>query len=437
VRAVRSALQSTRLRRIVAAYTVNRLGTWFGVIALSLVVFDHTHSAIAVAGLLFAGQVLPALVVPALVARVELSERPGELSALYLVEAVVTTALAVLLWHFWLPAVLLLVALDGSAALTASALLRTEAARVAREEVGAGDSMALTSGSATESPAEVAERKANASLNIAFSGTFVLGPALAGEVVGAAGGSAALFIDAASFLICSAMLIDVRPQISEEAEASVRARLKEAWRHLGSVPALATLLATEAVALVFFESGAPIQVAYTKATLQVGDRGYGLLLTVWGVGGIIGSIIFARGVRRSLGGMLTGGTFAVGLGYIGFAAAPSFGVACGAAVIGGIGNGVQWAALISAVQQLTPPALHGRIMGGVESIGAFCLALGLSLGAALVALSSPRGAFLAVGAGAVMTTIVFARLSIRGFAPLPNGSVEPSAEAPVESLETS
>ena len=62
------------LRRIVAAYTINRLGTWFGLVALSLAVFDHTHSALAVAALLFAGQALPAFVVPALVARVEASD---------------------------------------------------------------------------------------------------------------------------------------------------------------------------------------------------------------------------------------------------------------------------------------------------------------------------------------------------------------------------
>jgi len=49
---VRSPLSSPRLRRIVAAYTVNRLGTWFGFVALSVAVFDHTHSAAAVAALL-------------------------------------------------------------------------------------------------------------------------------------------------------------------------------------------------------------------------------------------------------------------------------------------------------------------------------------------------------------------------------------------------
>ena len=102
-----SPLRYPELRRIVAGYTVNRLGTWFGFIALAVVVFDHTHSAIAVASLLIASQVLPALIVPALVARVETSTRRGELTRLYLFEAATTGALiALVLWHFSLPAIL-------------------------------------------------------------------------------------------------------------------------------------------------------------------------------------------------------------------------------------------------------------------------------------------------------------------------------------------
>ena len=55
------------------------------------------------------------------------------MSGLYLLETLTTFALALLLGHFWLPAVLLLVLVDGAAALAASALLRAEAARAARE----------------------------------------------------------------------------------------------------------------------------------------------------------------------------------------------------------------------------------------------------------------------------------------------------------------
>jgi hypothetical protein len=163
---VRSALASPRLRRILTAYTVNRLGSWVGLVALSLAVFDHTHSALAVAALLLAWQALPAFLVPALVARVEASERRGELSGLYYFEAVSTAALAVLLWHFWLPAVLLLAALDGTAALAASALLRAEVARVARAQA---EESLEPGGADVDGAAQEAERNANAALNIAFS----------------------------------------------------------------------------------------------------------------------------------------------------------------------------------------------------------------------------------------------------------------------------
>ncbi len=407
-----STLRSHRLRRIVGAYTVNRLGTWFGFVALSVAVFDHTRSALAVAALLIAGQALPAFAAPALAARVEASRRRGVLSGLYLFEGVVTVGLAVLLWHFWLPAILLLAALDGTAALAASALLRAETARAAREQA------ALEWDAAREKDVEAftqaAERQANATLNIAFSATFMLGPAIAGVLVAAAGAPAALFIDAASFLICGAMLLDLSPHAEDAAGATVLQRLRAALDYVNGVPLLRGLLLAEMVALVFFDSAGPIEVAYAKVTLHAGDRGYGLLLGAWGVGVVVGSLVFARSPKRGLGAMLTGGTLAMGLAYIAFSVAGSIEVACTAALLGGIGNGVEWASVISIVQRLTPPALQGRLMSAVESIGALSLALGLTLGGALVALSSPRTAFLVVGIGATTMTFAFLRLALRG-----------------------
>jgi MFS family permease len=411
---VQSTLKSPRLRRILVAYTANRLGTWVGYVALSLAVFDHTHSALAVAALLLAGQALPAFVVPAVVARVESSRRGSELSGLCLFEAVATAVMAILLLSaFWLPAILLLAALDGTAALAASALLRAEVARVAREGVEAPGMAALPEENRDEVVND-AERKANAALNVAFSITFVLGPAFAGVMVAAAGAPAALFIDVGSFLICGALLIDLHPHIEEAGDDSVRARLRAAWRHINEAPSLRSLLSIEAVALMFAESAAPIQVAFAKATLHVGDGGYGLLLSAWGAGALLGSLVFARSLSRSLGVLLSAGTFAVGLAYVGFAAAPSLIVACFAALIGGVGNGVELPSLNSLIQQLSPKHLHGRMMGAVESLTALCVAIGLPLGGALVAVSSPRIAFLVVGLGAAMASAGLLRVSRNG-----------------------
>jgi MFS family permease len=391
-------LANPRLRRIVAAYGINRLGTWFGTIALALAVYDHTHSALAVAAVLIAAQVLPALVVPAVIARVEASKGRHELSALLYIEAVTIGAVAVLLSHFWLPAILLLVAVDGTAALAANALLRTELAAAANREIPDPDDP------------HAAEQHANAALNVVFSVTFVLGPVLAGVLVASAGAAAALFVDVASFLVAGTMLLDLHPHVEEAGGESVRARVRAAWQFVRGERALLTLLIAQGVGLIFFESAVPIEVVYMKKTLDAGDGGYGLLVTSWGIGVVLGSIIFARASTRSLTVLLVGGTLAIGCGYLGFAIAPTLALATLAAVVGGIGNGVQYAPVISGLQRLTPPSMQGRVMGLLESISAITPAMGLALGGALVALASPRFAFVVVGSGAALTAALFAQV---------------------------
>lgn len=265
------------------AYTVNRLGSWVGLVALSLAVFDHTHSALAVAGLLLAWQALPAFLVPVVVTRIEASSRRHKLSALYLFEALVTLLLAWLSQHFWLPGVLLAAVFDGTAALAASALLRTEVARVARSQAtlaGAGLPAAEL-----EKRAEEAERRANGQVNVAFAASFVAGPLIGGAVTAGAGVAAALLIDVASFVICAALLLDLNPYLEEAGEAeSVGARLQAGLRHINETPFLRSLLIAEAVALTFIQAGSPVEVAYAKDTLSAGDGGYGLLVAAWGEG---------------------------------------------------------------------------------------------------------------------------------------------------------
>ncbi len=417
-----SPLRSSQLRRILVAYTVNRLGTWIGLIALMVAVFDHTHNALAVAAMLFAGQALPAFAVPAVVARVEASRRRRELSALYLFESLVTVSLAVVLWNFSLPAILVLVMLDGTAALAASALLRAEVARVARQEVERQPAVAAQAAAGhtdvepgSSSPlAQEAERKANAALNVAFSVSFLLGPILGGVLVAETGASASLFVDAASFLLCGALLINLHPHVEVAEGDSVRARLRAAWQHINEAPSLRAILLVEAVAIVFLESVAPIEVSYAKATLHAGDKGLGLLMTTWGAGAVLGSLVFARLLRGSLGVMLSLGTFTVGLAYVGFAFAPSLALACVAALVGGVGNGIELPSLTSLVQELTPHRLHGQLMGAVESISALSLAIGLPLGGALVVLSSPRAGFFIVGAATTVTAAALLYLARRG-----------------------
>ena len=117
------------------------------------------------------------------------------------------------------------------------------------------------------------------------------------------------------------------------------------------------------------------------------------------------------------------------MAYVGFAAAPALLVACLAALVGGIGNGVELPSLMSIVQRLTPPRLHGRLMGAVESLSALCLAIGLPLGGVLVALSSPRRAFVVVGLGAIAAAVGLLLISLRGLRAAPGRDTDrPAAD---------
>ena len=408
--------KSPRLRRILLAYAINELGTWFAYVALSIVVYNETHSAPAVAVMFVSARLVPALTVSALVARAEAWQRRGQLTALYLIEAITITALLYVFHHFWLPAVLIIVLIDGAAALTAAALLRAAAATVAGKDAEGASTepfVVASDGLADDgSPIELSRRRANAALNIAYTASVAIGPALAGIVIGAGGVSTALLIDIGSFLVCGALLFDLRTHV-EEAGASVRARLRTALEHLRAIPSLRNLLILEAITLIFFASVEPIEVIYAKQTLQAGDSGFGLLIGAWGAGMVLGGLAFSRLLHSRLGPMLTFGTLIVGVSYLGSAAAPSLLVACIASIIGGTGNGIQWASLISAVQQLTPDALQGRLMSAVEAIGALCPATGYVLGGVITALSNPRGAFLVAGLIATAATSVFYRTTMR------------------------
>lgn len=397
------------LRRITVAYTVNEFGNWLGAVALTVAVFDHTRSAVATAALFVSVRFLPAVVATAVVAWLESLGRKQILAALYCLQAVTTAGLAVLVIDPVLAPILVLGAIDGVAALAARALLRA----VVSQEAGDDES----------------RRRANSRLNVGWAVAGALGPAVGGALTGFFGATTVLLIDVASFAVTSVLMVGVPTPSTDVVAGRVIERLKDVRRYVASTPVLGWLLGTEAVAMVFFASVVPVEVVFIKATLHAPDAGYGALLGAWGAGLFAGSAIFARANKGSLGVLLTLSTLAVAVAYLGIAVSGVLWVACLFSFVGGTGNGVQWITLITAVQERTPRDLQGRLMGIVESMAAFCLAAGFSLGGAVAALLNPRWTFLMAGTAALLATCAFARLAMRTRQPRP-GPAEASASEP-------
>src|SRR5205809_2956895 len=81
---------------LAGGYSINELGNWLGDIALAVLVYDQTGSPMATALLFMATRFVPALVAPALVARVEPLRPRVSLPLLYGLDAVVFAGLAVI-----------------------------------------------------------------------------------------------------------------------------------------------------------------------------------------------------------------------------------------------------------------------------------------------------------------------------------------------------
>ena len=390
------------------AYVVNELGDWLGSVALAVLVFDQTGSPLATAALFLAAQFLPALLVPAIVARLEALHPRRSLPVLYAGEAVAFVALAALADGFALAAVIAIAAVDGALA-------------------GSGRALTRATAGAVISPAGLL-REGNAILNIGFTVGAAAGPAIGGVLVAGAGVQVALLADAASFLIVALLLATAGRLPRPDPEAANWAqRLRNGLAYVRKRPMVGLLLGAETAAFLFGAAVIPIEVIFAKETLDAGDAGYGALLTSWGVGMVAGSMIFAAIRRRSLRLLLAVSAAAIGVSYAAAGLAPTLFLACLAFVVGGAGNGVQWVALISALQELSRPVMHARVIALLESGTSAMLGVGFLFGGVLTSLTSTRVTFVAAGAG-VLAVIAIAIALARRLPWEPDTGIGPSAE---------
>ncbi|HSS31855.1 MAG TPA: MFS transporter [Solirubrobacterales bacterium] len=380
-------LRTRVFRRLAATYAINEFGDWMGIVALSVLIYEQTDSALATTGLFLGTRFLPALLAPILVTRSERSPPRFALPVIYCGEAVAFGALALLANDFSLAAVIVVATIDGALALVGRALTRAVVA-VHLESSGQ-------------------LRAGNALLNIAFTGGAAVGPGVAGLVVAGFGAQAALLLNAVSFYLIAWILLTAGPLPHAEPEPGrMRDRVRAGVAYLREKVLLRRLLIAQGMAFVFFAAVVPIEVFYAKETLGASDSGYGLLLASWGVGMVLGSFLFAAIRRLPLAYLLLFSTVAVGVGYLGLAVAPTLAVACAASILGGGGNGVQWVSAISAVQELTAEGMQARVMAVLESIGAAMPGVGFLVGGLIATVADPRVAFLVAGIGVLVIVLL-------------------------------
>jgi MFS family permease len=263
-----------------------------------------------------------------------------------------------------------------------------------------------------------------AAFNLALAAATVAGPVFGGVVLALLGPTTALAADGVSFLIAALLLIctpGLRTPAAKSPDstpATRRRHLRSTFGYVSGNASLRALVFGEGIAFVFFYLVVPVTVIYATRSLHAGPAGYAAILGSWGAGAVIGSTVHLGLARRVGRGGILVSTAAVAIAYLGTGLAPTLLIACVCSVLGGVGNGTQWASVETAVHQLVDEHFRLRVSALLESMAALAPGVGIVLGGALTALFSPRAAYLAAGAGLVALIAVAASLQISAVRPV-------------------
>lgn len=238
-----------------------------------------------------------------------------------------------------------------------------------------------------------------------FNATRVLGPVVAGLLIGPLGVGACFFLNGVSYLAVIAGLVAMRlpPYVPRPASGSAWQGFREVVAFLGSDRRVSTLVVLTALLSIFGFPFLVLMPVFARDVLHAGAAGYGVLVGSVGVGAMLGALAIAFFSGRIAKGrvLVVGGT-AFGLLLALFAASRTFLVSVGLLGLAGCAMIVNNALTNTMLQTLVPDHLRGRVMGfysfmfvGMAPVGAFPAG----------AFAEWYGAPLAVGVGGLISVI--------------------------------
>jgi MFS family permease len=199
----------------------------------------------------------------------------------------------------------------------------------------------------------------------AFSATRIVGPAVAGALIGTVGIAAAFYANAVSYLAVIVGLLLIRLPRPEPVErtASTAENLREGLAFIRDHRLIATLVALVAAISIFGFPFVMLMPVFARDVLQVGAAGLGWLLAASGAGSLAGALVLAGLPRRfPRGPLLLVSSIGFTLFLAGFALSRSFALSLALLAAMGFTMILNNATTNALLQSLVPDALRGRVM---------------------------------------------------------------------------
>jgi MFS family permease len=361
---------SPSFRFLFASTLVSGLGTWLAVIALSVDVWDRTHSGVWISALLIA-DFLPAVAIGLMLGPLvdRLSRKWLLVGADVLrLTAFVLLAFAVRPWQ-----------------IVALAFLAGVASGFARPAAYAGLPNLVS--------AETLPR-ANSLLRTAEQLTITIGTLVGGIVVAASGPDLAYSLNAASFLLSAALVLRIPAGLLQQGRVESHGHWHDVAEGIQAVRgsrALMAVLVSWNLAMLAIALGNVSEVVLAKVAFNAGDFGFGLMWAASGTGAVVGAL-FASSVleRRNMTNVYAVAISLMAFGYVAAAVSPNVWVAVWCVLIGGVGNATAIVCNSLLVQRNAPDHLRGRVFTLIMGSNFAVLGIGMAVAGVLVNGVGPR-----------------------------------------------
>lgn len=252
-----------------------------------------------------------------------------------------------------------------------------------------------------------------------FNAARVVGPAVAGAIVAAAGTATCFLVNAASFapVLVALALMRGLPATRPGTGSSVLEHLREGFAYAARERRFQGLIALVAAGSFFGFPCVTLLPAFARDVLHTDARGYGILMAMTGIGAVVSALAIAGREKSGVGGgVVVGAGLVFGAALVIFAASRSFLTAVPLLALAGGGMVAQAASANTLVQAAVPDALRGRIMSMFTLVLMGAMPLGNIVIGALagaVGTTAAIGAF-GIGLCAAVGLITLARREVLG-----------------------
>lgn len=249
---------------------------------------------------------------------------------------------------------------------------------------------------------------ANSWVSVGVNAGITLGPVLGGVLVAVLGPSWVFGANALTFVISVCLVWSVRRPFSgahTDEEAQEHRGVVAGFRFIRRDPLLLRIVLAAGV-MVLGLGMAMVADRPLAEHFGTGDVGFGLIISCWGAGSVIGSFLGRRLNERTERRWVVLGTAGIAATALGMGLSPSFWPVLAFVLANGVADAIAIVADQGIKQRRTPDVVRARVMSASEAVAHIALAVGYALAGPVLALTSAQGLYVAAALASAISTLI-------------------------------